>query len=230
MGILEKAQYIGDHLQISLLLGTIGPEAEITYANKAAASLFNHVSLQGIKVADLLPCEGDCDISEEGTWKDVQGTTQDGSHIEVQTNICLIEEEGSQFFLAILRDRTEELRREQDLAEALAEAEAFKKQTEESLAQQETLSQQVSLLLDTLREKRDGGRSAEVAERRAIGAGFDRRQLFVIIIAIMVLVGGLSIVVGISGEQLATIERILLVMVGSLGSLAAGVIDPRNKA
>jgi hypothetical protein len=113
------------------------------------------------------------------------------------------------------------------LEDARAEAEIAKTKSEAGLQRQETLTKQVSLLLDNLGTSR---RSGDGADRRNMGTGFDRRQMYVILLFVIVTMGLATVLLGgLPTETLHVAERILLVLTGVVAALTAGVLDPRNK-
>ena len=175
-----------------------------------------------------------------GAWRNLQGIRLDGSAISIQVHVADIKNEQERYFVAFFRDRTEEEDREGDLAEALekahkagndaqksiAQLEEARAEAEAGLQRQETLSNQVSLLLDNLGTRRGGDGS----ERRNMGTGFDRRQMYVILLFSIIAMGLATVIFeGVPTETLHVAERILLVLTGAVAALTAGVLDPRNK-
>jgi len=183
-----------------------------------------------------------------GTWRNLQGVRLDGSSIEIQAHVADIKNEKEQYFVGFFRDRTEEMQREEELSKALGDAhdarndaqvrlaqldvawgdlEIAKTKAEAGLQRQETLTKQVSLLLDNLGTSR---RSGDGADRRNMGTGFDRRQMYVILLFVIVTMGLATVLLGgLPMETLHVAERILLVLTGVVAALTAGVLDPRNK-
>jgi len=249
---------------------------KITYANTPSSDLFGYGSAKdmvGIDVRELMPsdvanahqghvagyviqsqAEGSSTVMMRanksrvmGNWKNLQGVQLDGSAISIQVHVADIKNEKERYFVAFFRDRTEEVKREGDLADALekahkagneaqksilqleearAEAEEARAEAEAGLQRQETLSNQVSLLLDNLGTRRGGDGS----ERRNMGTGFDRRQMYVVLLFSIIAMGLVTVIFeGVPTETLHVAERILLVLTGAVAALTAGVLDPRNK-
>jgi PAS domain S-box-containing protein len=176
-----------------------------------------------------------------GSWRNLQGVRLDGSSVEIQVHVADIKNDEEQYFVGFFRDRTGEVGREEELAEALESAHDARNDAQVRLAQldeartdaeaglqrQETLTKQVSLLLDNLGTSR---RSGDQADRRNMGTGFDRRQMYVILLFVIVTMGLATVLLGgLPMETLHVAERILLVLTGVVAALTAGVLDPRNK-
>ena len=177
-----------------------------------------------------------------GSWRNLKGVRLDGSTVDIQANVADIKNDVERYFIAVFRDRTEDVQREQELQEALEKANQSKDEIEEAMKQtelakaeaeaalrrQETLSNQVNLLLENLSERKSG---TQVVDRRSLGTGFDRRQLFVGLLFLLIFLAGACVLYGeINPGGVAVLERVLLVLSGAAAALTSGIIDPRNKA
>jgi PAS domain S-box-containing protein len=178
-----------------------------------------------------------------GSWRNLKGVRLDGSTTDIQANVADIKNDVERYFIAVFRDRTDDVQREQELQEALEKAnqskeeiegamkqtELAKAEAEAALRRQETLrSDQVNLLLENLSERKSG---TQVVDRRSLGTGFDRRQLFVGLLFLLIFLAGACVLYGeINPGGVAVLERVLLVLSGAAAALTSGIIDPRNKA
>ena len=175
-----------------------------------------------------------------GSWRNLKGVRLDGSMVDLQANVADIKNEGERYFVAIFRDRTEEVAREKELHEAVesacsarAEAEGSAKEAEEAkakaeaaLQKQDDLTKQVNLLLTNLTSFRPQTTQGKVMPSK----GVTRRQWIVASFIVSALMVGAFMAESIEGVPVSLVERVLLVLAGVLGTSAAGVLDLRNKA
>ena len=245
MRVIETLEQMGNRLQVALIVGSVpvdgSGDIQIIYGNGPAAAMFGFpsaMSMEGMDVRSLMPKDIAVDhrrfvgryvdqanggsvrqSSIMGNWRSLDAVRKDGSTVPVQANVADIRNSEERYFVAIFRDRTEEVKREQELEEASAkmkaaleeaqearrDAEDAKKQAEESLYKQKRLSGQISLL----------------------------RQIYGGTIGLVVLLGVLVVASWITGttdkDALSMIERVLLVLTGILGSAMASVFDSKAR-
>ena len=272
MNVLETLQYMGDRVQIAVIIGSVPTDGSgdisILYANDPASTLFGYESggdMVGADVRSLMPPDiarahqshvGGYLIQSQakggtmmiraksgrimGSWRNLKGVRLDGSSVDLQVNVADIKNNDERYFMAIFRDRTEEVAREKELREAvnsavLARSEAedsakeaieAKAKAEEALKRQDDLSNQVNLLLTNL----TSFRPQTTLETAMPPAGITRRQWFIASCVVGLLMAGAVMLETVEGVPVSLVERVLLVLAGVLGTSAAGVLDLRNKA
>lgn len=273
MHVLNTLRYIGDRLQIALVVGSVPTDGSgdihILYANAPAARLFGYGSgseMGGQDVRSLMPPEISrvhrnhvggylAQSSQHGTvairankerimgsWRNLKGVQLDGSLVDLQANVADIrnpdgEGEDERYFVAIFRDRTEEVQREVELQEALekaceakaeaeksaVEAESAREDAEKALQKQDDLSNQVSLLLTNMTSFRSRLRPDAEAPR-----GFAKRHWYGLTGLAIAVVSALVLVGMYSSAPITLVERVLLVFCGVLGTSLASVLMPRR--
>lgn len=243
MRVYETLVYVGEQLHTPFLLGSVpepgSGEVLIQYANKAARLLFGDRNLAGTDLSSLMATDIAAQQQKfvrehlsDPLLKKARDLTFniDGTQVETRTHLAHLKINSEEYLLILMQDQTENARQMkgalQELGELRAEAERSRGESEASLRRQETLSNQVSLLLENLGNKKD----KQNFDRRSLGAGFNRRQLFVGLLCLVILLGGASVASGTANpESLAVLERLLLVLTGAVAALTSGVLDPRNK-
>lgn len=172
-----------------------------------------------------------------GSWRNLKGVQLDGSMVELQANVADIRNEGERYFVAIFRDRTEEVAREKALQEALdeacesrknavasaAEAEKAQAKAEAALQKQDDLTNQVNLLLTNLTSFRPSAQAAPPTSK-----GLSRRQWVITSCIVAALMVGIMLAESIEGAPVSLLERVLLVFAGVLGTSIAGACDSRR--
>lgn len=231
MNVGDTLKMMGDRLKVAMVV-TEGADTDgnltVIYANEEAAELFGYQrgsDMNGLDVRRLMPqhhSDKHADYIKHGRgrgrimgeWRDLIGQRADGSPVQIQGNVAEIKDDDERFYVAIFRDRTDQVDREAALEAALKDAEALrleaeghKKVAEESLLKERRLSGQISLL----------------------------RQIYGGTVGLIVMMGVLIIASWVTGhgennkDALAMIERVLLVLTGILGSAMASVFDTRGK-
>ena len=234
-------------------------DIRILFANTPAADLFGYESgedMEGSDVRDILtpevgsahqliaemiqwhsPSSGGTMVLRKngdrvmGSWRNLKGVRADGSLVNLQTNIADIRGCDERYFVAIFRDRTEEVAREKELRLALdiacksrREAEEAKAKAEASLKKQDDLTNQVNLLLTNLTGF--SPQSAQTSSPRP--KGITRRQKIITSCIVSALMVGVLLAESIEGAPVSLLERVLLVLAGVLGTSVAGSVGPRN--
>jgi PAS domain S-box-containing protein len=236
MKVIETLQQVADRLQVALVVSSVPSPGDgrtmIVYANSSAAAMFGHASgtsMIGVDVRSLMPVDVAKDHTSHvdryvqeghsrpnsimGSWRNLVGIRKDGSQFPVQVNVADIRNAEERYFVAVFRDRTQEVKVSKELETALAEAESLRTKAEsaqqvaeDNLLKQQRLSGQVNLL----------------------------RQIFTGTVVLVVMLGLLIATQWVTGKTdpdgLAMVERILLVLTGILGSAMASVFDSRNRS
>lgn len=172
-----------------------------------------------------------------GSWRNLKGVRLDGSLIDLQANVADIKSQEDRYFIAVFRDRTEEVQRERDLREALeqackakAEAEASMQEAETARAEAETylrrqddLSNQVSLLLNNMTTFRSHAKPDEVTFRV-----FARHHWYSLTGLAAASMTALVITGMFFDTPVSLVERVLLVLCGVLGTSLASVLMPHR--
>jgi PAS domain S-box-containing protein len=243
MTVLETLQYLGDRIQIAMVVGSTPTDGSgdirILYANSPACFLFKYDSLEGKDIRDLMPqnhalshrqkvnsyVERDSrgaavrQKSIMGSWRNLEALCADGQEVPVAANVADIKNSEERYFVAMFKDRSDQVRQEKELAEAMESAKLNLEKAENAKKE-----------ADELREKAE---SALLKEKRLTGQISLLRQIFGGTVGLVALLGILIVLswyVGAdkSKDALAMIERVLLVMTGILGSAMASVFDSRN--
>lgn len=235
----------------------------ILYANTRAAELFGYeagVDMLGQDVRTLMPPEiarvhrehvgGYMTQASEGTfmlrksrlradrimgaWRNLKGVRLDGSLVDLQANVADIKNEDERYFVAIFRDRTSDVQREEDLQKALTEAcasraeaeksaqeaESAKAEVEEALKKQNDLSKQVSLLLSNMTTFRTIAKDTE-PQSTAWKTWTIATMALACVVVPLILFAGVE-----SPTTLA--EKVILVLSGALGAASIGALDFRK--
>ena len=239
MRVIETLGQLGARLQVALIVCGYPEEGSgelsVIYANPPALLLFGATSLDGVDVKSLMPpavaanhsanVKGYTERSKRdgetatrqsslmGKWRSLEGLRRDGTLVPLEANVADIRNSTERYFVAIFRDRTEQVKREEELASAKARAESATLEAEEarelaeaSLVQERRLSAQVTLL----------------------------ERIFRSTVALIAMLGVLILASWITGSKdskdaLAMVERVLLVLCGILGSAVAAVFDSRPR-
>ena len=249
MTVLETIQYMGERLQIAMIIGSVPSEEDsgeirIVYANSPASYLFGYPTqkeMEGLDIRSLMPPN----ISEShsktveaymekakagaairqtsimGRWRCLEGIRKDGSTIPVRGNVADIKNSEERYFLALFIDRREEVEKETALQEAIDSSKAAMQKLEAEKEQSEKLREKAEKSL--LKEKKLTGQMTLL------------RQIFGGTVGLVAMLGALIIASWLTGHEdskdaLAMIERVLLVLTGILGSAMASVFDSRSKA
>lgn len=248
MTVLETIQYMGERLQIAMVVGSI-PTAEnrgeirVVYANSPAAYLFGYTTqneMEGLDVRGLMPQ----DISDRhpqmvdayiaksetgaairqtsimGQWRCLDAVRKDGSVIPVKGNVADIKNSEERYFLALFTDRRAEVEKEAELQSAIDAS-------KEAMAKLESEKEES----EKLREKAE---KSLLKEKKLTGQITLLRQIFGGTVGLVTMLGVLIIASWLTGHEdskdsLAMIERVLLVLTGILGSAMASVFDSRAK-
>jgi PAS domain S-box-containing protein len=176
-----------------------------------------------------------------GAWRNIRGVCLDGTLVDLQANVADIRNPDDastheRYFVAIFRDRTEEVQREEALQEALEkactaksdaerseeEAESARKDAEKASQKQGDLANQVNLLLTNLT-----GFSPAQPTPQAV-KGTRHRQWIITSTITAVLMFGVLMLESTGSAPVPLLERVLLVFAGVLGTSLSGVCGPRN--
>ena len=245
MDVFDTLKAVGERVQICWIVGSVprdgSGDIRILYANTAAATLFGYASgriMEGEDVRKLMPDSiagnhrmivrdyvdrangGTTRISSiMGSWRYLDAVRTDGTTIPVAANVADVRNSEERYFIAIFKDRRDEVRREQELSAALADA-------RESEAKAEQLKSQAE-------EARRNAEEGLLKQKRLSGQITLLRQIFGGTVGLVVMMGALLTAqwaTGISDpDGLAMVERVLLVLTGILGSAMASVFDSRNR-
>lgn len=246
MNVIETLSEMGDRLQVAMVVGSVPLDGtgdiEILYANAPAAALFGYpspYSMKGMDVRNLIPPEIAKDhrsivagyvekanggtvrtSSVMGSWRALFGVRKDGSQVALQVNVADIRNSEERYFVGMFRDRTRELQVENDLQNALKQAE---EEAERSLALKRAAEAAQAAAEDSL-----------LKQKRLSGQITLLRQIFHGTVGLVCLLGFLVAVSWATGttdkDALSMIERVLLVLTGILGSAMSSVFDSRHKA
>lgn len=244
MNVLETLEYMGDRLQICMVIGSVpkdkSGDISIIYANGPSAALFGYASskqLVGMDVRTLMPS----DISKDhrgfvssyvekanggtisrssimGSWRELQAVRKDGSHVHVAANVADIRNSEERYFVAVFKDRTDAVKREAELTAALEKADKLREQSDVLRAEAE--------------EARKQAEDGMLKQKRLTGQINLLRQIFGGTMALVVMLGVLVVASWLVGttdkDALSMIERVLLVLTGILGSAMSSVFDSRH--
>lgn len=231
MNVGETLISMAERLKVAMVItGAADSEGHLSiiYANEEAAALFGYGSsseMSGLDVRRLMEQEHSDKHAQYvkhgrrrgrimGEWRDLIAQRADGSPVQVQGNVAEIKDEDAHFFVAIFRDRTEQVEREAALKTALEDSEKHKL---------DAMAVSVEL------------REALYKEKRLTGQISLLRQIYGGTIGLIMMMGVLIVASWVTGhgennkDALAMIERVLLVLTGILGSAMASVFDPRSK-
>jgi PAS domain S-box-containing protein len=268
MQTLETIRYMGERLQIAIVVGSVPEDGsgdiEILYANDRTAEIFGYESGEGMvgqDVRSLMPPDvarvhrghvggyvsqaqnkGTMALRRNsgriiGSWRNLKGVRLDGSMVDLQGNVADIKGDGGRYFMAIFRDRTEEVARDNELQNALEEAceskqaaekaameaEQARTEAETALRRQDDLSNQVSLLLNNMTTFRSHIRPDDKTIR-----GFAKRHWYGLTGLVTAAMTALVLTGMFANAPISLVERVLLVLCGVLGTSLAAVLMPRR--
>jgi len=248
MKVIDTLEMMGDRLQVAIVVCDFPDESgdlTIRYANIPAAYLFGYQQtrdLVGMDVLTLMPEEiakhhrgyvqaymqrylqSGGHVTQQstimGSWRALHAVRRDGSMVPVHANVADIKNSDERYLVAIFRDRTPDIKAEQEQQRLLDELQAEKDRAE--VAMSEAL---------TLKEKAE---SALLKEKKLSAQVTLLKQIFTGTVGLVAMLGCLIIASWVTGNKeskdaLAMIERVLLVMTGILGSAMASVFDSRSK-
>ena len=244
MNVRDAFEAFGNRVPFPLVIGSVpvdgSGDISILYANGPSASLFGFpspLSMNGLDVRSLMPSDIAADHrkfvggyvdranggsvrvgSIMGSWRNLDGVRRDGSTVAVAANVADIRNSAERYFVAVFRDRSDEIRRERALAEAVSEAQRLAEDAEKARAEAEAA--------------RDRAEANELRQQRLSSQVALLRQIFAGTILLVVMLGVLVVAQWATGttdpDGLAMVERVLLVLTGILGSAMASVFDSRN--
>lgn len=245
MRVIETLQQVADRLQVAMIVGSVPTDGSgdirVLHANAPAAALFafpGGQAMRGLDVRELMPADharehrarvgdyvqranGGSRLASGimGSWRSLDARRRDGSLVAVQANVADIRNSEERYFVAIFRDRSEDLRREQALAEAVAAAQALADEAEKARDE-----------ADAARKRADDNL---LRQKRLTGQITLLQRIFTGTILLVVMLGVLVVAQWATGtsdpDGLAMVERVLLVLTGILGSAMASVFDSRNR-
>jgi len=270
MQTLDTIRYMGDRLQIAIVVGSVPEDGsgviEIQYANDRTAEIFGYESgagMVGQDVRSLMPPDvarvhqghvggymsriqtknGAALAAKQtgrimGSWRNLKGVRLDGSMVDLQGNVADIKGDGERYFVAIFRDRTQEVARDNELQDALEdacaakqaaekaamEAEQARTEAETALRRQDDLSNQVSLLLNNMTTFRSRIRP----EGNETIRGFAKRHWYGLTGLVLSVMTALVLTGMFANAPISLVERVLLVLCGVLGTSLASVLMPRR--
>lgn len=269
MQTLDTIRYMGDRLQIAIVVGSVPEDGsgdiEVLYANDRTSEIFGYESgesMVGQDVRSLMPPDisrvhqghvggymsriltksGAALAAKQsgrimGSWRNLKGVRLDGSMVDLQANVADIKGDGERYFMAIFRDRTQEVARDNELQTALEEAceskqaaekaameaEQARTEAETALRRQDDLSNQVSLLLNNMTTFRSRIRPDDNTVR-----GFAKRHWYGLTGLVVAVMTALVLTGMFYDTPTSLIERVLLVFCGVLGTSLASVLMPRR--
>jgi PAS domain S-box-containing protein len=251
MNVFETLQQAAQRLQIPQVIGSFPADGsghiEILYANAPAVSLFGYTSSEamvGMDVRALMPDEHAKDHKDRvrsyisranggsrltggimETWRDLQAKKRDGSLVPVRVNVADIPNSEERYFVAIFLDRTLDVQREAENAQARQEAEEARKAAEAA-------AEEMRILKEEAQQAQRIAEDNALKQRRLSGQITLLRQIFAGTVGLVVMLGVLVVAqwsTGSEGDGLSMIKDVLLVMTGILGSAMASVFDTRNR-
>jgi PAS domain S-box-containing protein len=250
MKVIETLEQVGDRLQIAMVVGSVPTDGSgniaILFANNAAATLFGYPSgptMKGVDVLSLMQdqygvghrAHVDGYVSRGhksatgimGSWRNLEALRKDGQVIPVQANVADIRNSEERYFVAVFRDRSEEVRQARQLEQALDEAHHLQAMADR--ARQE--AEKMHLEADEARKSAEDGL---LKQKRLSGQIMLLRHIFMGTIGLVIMLGVLIATQWLTGradpDGLAMVERVLLVLTGILGSAMAAVFDSRNRS
>lgn len=269
MKTLDTIRYMGDRLQIAIVVGSVPEDGsgdiEVLYANDRTSEIFGYESgesMVGQDVRSLMPPDvarvhqghvggymsriqtknGAALVAKQsgrimGSWRNLKGVRLDGSMVDLQGNVADIKGDGERYFMAIFRDRTQEVARDNELQNALEdacaakqaaekaamEAEQARTEAETALRRQDDLSNQVSLLLNNMTTFRSRIRPDDKTPR-----GFAKRHWYGLTGLVLSVMTALVLTGMFANAPVSLVERVLLVLCGVLGTSLAAVLMPRR--
>ena len=240
--LIETLDQVADRLQIAMVVGSVpgdgSGDIRVVVANASAATLFGYASgtsMVDMDVRALMPSHVsathrswvDGYVSRNhrsatgimGSWRNLDAVRRDGQTVPVQANVADIRNSEERYFVAVFRDRTEEVRAAAQLQQAIDEA------------------HHLQSVAETARREADEARKVAedglLRQKRLSGQIMLLRQIFLGTVGLVVMLGLLIATQWFTGradpDGLAMVERVLLVLTGILGSAMASVFDSRNR-
>jgi PAS domain S-box-containing protein len=251
MRVIETLEQVGTRLQIAMVVGSVPTDGSgdirVLFANAAAASLFGYpsgVSMVNTDVRSLMPEEHSrehrtrvSDYVERANggskiasgimdqWRALEARRRDGSLVPVLANVGDIRNSEERYFVAVFKDQSAEVRREEELRKALADAMAAMEDADQARREAEQLRAEAD-------QARQVAEDTMLKQKRLHGQISLLRQIFAGTVSLIVMLGVLVVAqwsTGSEGEGLSMIKDILLVLTGILGSAMASVFDTRNR-
>lgn len=246
MNLRETLTQVADRLQIAFVIGTVPEDGSgdilVLHANTSAAALFGYsdpTSMRGLDVRALMPPDVATDHRGHvggyvdrvarregrmtpstiiGAWRNLEGVRRDGSRVQLAGNVADIVNSEERYFVAIFRDRTDEVEVESKLTEAATRADSLRQQAEDAAREAETA--------------RAAAEDGLLRQQRLSGQVTLLRQIFTGTVGLVVMLGVLVVAqwsTDSQGEGLSMIKDVLLVLTGILGSAMASVFDSRKQ-
>ena len=258
MNVLETLQQVAQRLQVAMVIGSVPTDGSgditLLHANTAAASLFGYpsdVSMKGLDVRALMPDEharehrgrvghyvsranGGSKISSGimDQWRDLQAKRRDGTLVPVKANVGDIRNSEERYFVAMFLDRSAAVKREEELQDAITQAEAATKRAEKAKEDAEEAAAEMKRLKEAAQEAQKIAEDNALKQKRLSGQITLLRQIFAGTVGLVVMLGCLVVAqwsTGSEGEGLSMIKDVLLVLTGILGSAMASVFDVRTR-
>ena len=239
--LLTTLQTVGDRIQIAMIVGSVptdgSGEIYVQYANTSAAILFNYPSgaiLENMDIRELMPAatkrehtsivkrhlnkgEPSHRSNVMGSWRKLEAVRKDGRSVPILFNVARIKQDDEHYFVAFFLDRTKDVARETELADAV-EAANLARDDAENMRQ-------------LAEEARSAAEDGMLRQKRLTGQITLLRQVFSATVGLVVMLGALVLVqwsLGGEVEGLSMVKDVLLVLTGILGSAMASVFDSRN--
>ena len=161
-----------------------------------------------------------------GLWVNTEIFKKDTNKVSVGINAVEFTDDGTFYILAVVRDRTESVRADKELRDALSEV--TKQKAEADLAKEEAEKAKEEA------EKAKEAAEVNLANHRKLSAQIELlRYVFKGVLFLIIMLAALVTIGWFSGkyekESLAMFERILLVLTGMLGTAMAGVFDSKRQ-
>lgn len=241
MNVIETLEQMSDRLQVAIIIGSVPEDGSgdirVVHANNPAAVMFGFMhpkEMKGMDVRSFMPADIGrshrtmvASYLEEreyrpssimGSWRNLDAVRRDGTTFPVAANVARVQNSAEQYFVAVFRDRTDEVRKEGELSEAVKESKLMTAAAEKARHDVE----------DALRKAED----SLLKEKRLMGQIATLRMVFAGVVSLVVLLAVLIVVQwstgAQSGEGIGMVKDILLVLTGILGSAMASVFDSRN--
>jgi len=258
MNVLETLEQVAQRLQVAMVIGSVPTDGSgnitLLLANSAAASLFGYPSgssMKNLDVRELMPDEharehrtrvGDYVSRANGgskiasgimdQWRDLHAKRRDGTLVPVKANVGDIRNSEERYFVAMFLDRTQAVKREEELHEAVERANAAVARAEAAKAEAEENAAEMRCLKEAAQEAQRIAEDNALKQKRLSGQITLLRQIFGGTVGLVVMLGVLVVAqwsTGSEGEGLSMIKDVLLVLTGILGSAMASVFDTRSR-
>jgi hypothetical protein len=190
--VIDVVRDIGDDLQVAMVVSDKG---KVIYANSAAVTLFGYGhqdDILGTDIRDIAPS------LTMGQWDNFMAHPKPGMELPLAANAGKIADGDKTYFMALFRDRSDDIRKEQELQEALQAAEA-------GLLEQKKLGAQVNL----------------------VKRFFDGTMALIGLTAFLTALSW-TLKIEAPEDTMAMFERILLVLTGMLGSAMSGIFESKK--